>query len=149
MDKKNDTARKAAETIIDAPVKIQLGHDTIEMHRPTLRTLIAVSAAINKMPAIDIQEGKEIQSVIHYAQYCECIADIFALLILGARRHTNYSHRLRLRRMRRRILDRYTPRQLESALGRLFSEMELADFFALTTSLSSINLTKATAEVVK
>ena len=150
MNKKQQaTARKAADTIIDAPIKVNIGNDTLEVHRPTLRTLVAVSAAINRMPLIEIREGKEIQSVIHQAQYCGCIADIFAILILGARRDTNLWHELRFRRLRNKILDRYTPHELESALGKLFAEMELADFFALTTSLSGINLTKATKEVGK
>lgn len=149
MSNKQETGRKAAETLIESPIKIKIGADEVIVRRPTLRTLVAVSAEINKMPELKLKEGAEIQSVIQYARYCETIADIFALLIVGARKHVNFVHRIRLWRMRERILDKYTPKALESALGALFAEMELADFFALTTSLTGINLTKPTVEVGK
>lgn len=149
MVNKQETGRKAAEMLIDSPIKVKIGKDELDVHRPTLRTLVAVSAEINKMPELALKSGAEIQSVINYAQYCERIADIFALLIVGARKRIDFLHRIRLYRMRERILDKYTPKELESALGALFAEMEIADFFALTTSLTGINLTKPTVEVGK
>lgn len=148
MDKK-EISRKAADAVIESPVVVKFGDEEITIKRPTLRTLISVSAEIGKMPELLIKEGKEIQSVIQYAQYCERIGNIFALLIHGARHKACFWHRIALWRTKNKILDKYTPKQLEDGLGRLFAEMELADFFALTTSLNAINLTKPTAEVGK
>lgn len=145
----NNTTKRAAETLIDAPIKIQIGQDTYNVKRPTLRTLAAVSAEIAKLPVLKLVDGKEIQSVISYAEHCRPIGRIFALLIHGARPNVNFWHKIGLYCTENKILDKYTPKQLEIALGAIFAEMELADFFALTTSLNAINLTRPTREVGK
>lgn len=144
-----NVSTKAAEAVIESPIKVTFGEKEIIIKRPTLRTLVAVSAEIGKMPELIVKEGKEIQSVIQYAQYCERIGTIFALLIHGARHKACWWHTIRLWHTKNQILDKYTPKQLEDGMGRLFAEMELADFFGLTTSLNGINLTKPTVEVVK
>lgn len=148
-NEQNNTARRAAETLADVPVKIQIGKDTFNVKRPTLRTLAAVSAEISKMPDLNLVEGKEIQSVISYAEHCKPIGRIFALLIHGAKPVADFWHKIRLWHTETKIMDNYSPKELEAALGALFAEMELADFFALTTSLNAINLTRPTRGVGK
>lgn len=48
-----------------------------------------------------------------------------------------------------RILDTMTPKALNELISKALAEGNLADFFVLTTSLNTKNLTKPTREVVK
>ena len=149
MENKNkNIARKAAETAVEADIVVKVGEHTLKVKRPTLRTLISVSAEISKLPKFVMQEGKELTSVIGYAKYCKSIGKVIALLILGARKNTNIIHKFLLWRMENRILDKFTPKELEQALSALFAEMQLADFFRVTIFLNETNLTMPTREMV-
>lgn len=147
-EKDRKTARKAAEAAVEADIVVKVGNHTLNVKRPTLRTLIAVSAEISKLPKFVMSEGKELTSVIGYAKYCKSIGKVIALLVLGARRQTNILHKFLLWRMENRILDKFTPKELEQALSALFAEMQLADFFRVTIFLNDTNLTMPTREMV-
>lgn len=142
-------ATRAALAVTNAKRKIKIGKDTLSVSTPTLRTLICASAEIGKLPPLTLKDGHEFSTVVGYAEYCEPIASALAMLLCGVKPVANVLHTFKMWRIKRRMLYRYTPRELQKALIDIIKMMEIKDFFALTTSLAEINLTKPTkSEVV-
>lgn len=137
--------KKAAEAVLQNKFEVTIGADKYNIPRPTLRTFIAASSAIAELPDFAPEKGKEIYASINYAKHCEPIAKVFATLICGAKQ--DILSIVKRWRLKRRILNRYTPTDLAKSITRIIIEMRVEDFFALTTSLAEINLTKATKEV--
>lgn len=147
-DKNKQTGADVARAILAGKKSIRIGKDNVTVSSPTLRTLISVSGEIGKLPELVLKENHEVSSVIGYAEYCEPMASALAMLVCGVRPSCNVWHRFKLWRMKRRMLYRYTPRELNVALLELIKLMEIKDFFSVTTSLNEINLTKPTRGVV-
>lgn len=142
-------AAKAAETAIEKDITLEFDGKKVRMKRPTLRTLIAVSAEICKLPEFAPTSGKEITSALAYAKESKPLAKIIAMLMCGVKKDVCFWHKFSLWRTQSKVMDNYTPKELNVLLGRLFAEMNLTDFFLITTSLSEIVLTMPTRGVVK
>ena len=146
-DKRN-TGTDVARAILSGRKSIKIGQDKYKVSSPTLRTLISVSGEIGKLPPLVLKENHEVSSVIGYAEYCEPIASALAMLVCGVRPRINVWNAIVLWRTRKRMMYRYTPRELNMALLELIKLMEIKDFFSVTTSLNEINLTKPIRGVV-
>jgi hypothetical protein len=145
-----DIEQKVAEAILSKNIDLQIGEDKYSIARPTIRTLISVSYEISKLPQIEVVEGKEIHSIINYAKNSKQIGRIFATMILGVKkrnRFVGFFKKNEIEKLADKIIDKYTPSELNLALVSIFSKMEIRDFFVLTTSLKEASVIKPTKEV--
>lgn len=141
---------------------------------PTLATLIMTSELIAGLPPMNPEAKNPLEEVLKNARHCKLLGKITAVLILGAKRvgenrqvpadrqqGTGFFARLmqKIAPSRRRtvaevdkladmILNEVRPSVLQQLLTRRLIDMEIGDFFGLTTSLTAANLLiKPTREV--
>ena len=139
----------AAEAINNEPVEVTIGEDKYIVPRPTLRTMMALSAKVEELPQINMETTNLTAEMIKYAKYCDIIAQVFAILILGAKAKYNLLNRTKMRILANKIANKYSVGELFLAYSELTTQvLQMQSFFALTTSLSATSLTKS-KEVVK
>lgn len=152
---------------------LNVGGDTYTFTEPTPATLMMVSAEVSKMPSIDSNTQNVLYEVLLKAKDARPIGRIAAILLLGAKRikEGHVVHRLsrgkrwswrklrfidtevetgskpELEYLTDKILEEVTTKTLASFIGKRITEMQVGDFFGLTTSLSAINMIRATKEV--
>lgn len=160
MKKQKHLEENVAEAILAAPLKINIGSESFEVARPSIRTLIMASKEIAKLPPMDKDVNTVLKS-LGYAKFAEPIGKILATFILGAKElnkkdvvNRNYFFGLiRLKKslkvdklavLSERLLTDFTPRELFDAYAEIISLMDIGGFFGLTTSLLETNMTKAT-----
>lgn len=140
---------------------------------PTPATLMMVSAEVSKMPAIDSKTNNVLYEVLLKAKDARPIGRIAAIMLLGAKRikqnrKVPFCHQERRWSWRKfrfvntwvkcsdqneldfltdRILEDVTTQTLAKFIGKRIGELQVGDFFGLTTSLSAINMIRATKEV--
>ena len=141
---------------------------------PTLATLIMTSELIAGLPPMNPEAENPLEEVLKNARHCKLLGKITAVLILGAKRvgenrqvpadrqqGAGFFARLmqKIAPSRRRtvaevdkladmILNEVRPSVLQQVLTRRLIDMEIGDFFGLTTSLTAANLLlKPTREV--
>lgn len=160
--------QKAADTILQRAAKVNIGGKEYEAAPPSIATLILVSEAVSRLPQRKLDEGKLVFECLNVAKYCKPLGDIAAILILGARHYNEENsapqtrekwwykwlhicnrfgsseHRTRGEVLAQEILATYTPHELYDLIAILLQRMDLADFFALTTFLTEINLLRQT-----
>ena len=146
----NIVQENVAETIIGTDVTIKIGNKEYKCKRPTIMTLIEVSRLINKYPSTEIERGNEINQMLRIAKDAEPLGMIIATLITGYEKGTlrGFITDLKRKYIARYILNNNTCKEVSEALAVLLAKLEIVDFFGITTSLSKINLTKKTKEVV-
>lgn len=134
----------AAEAINNEPVEIHIGGDKYLVPRPTLRTMMAVSKHIECLPEINLESENLTAEMLSYSKYNNTIAKIFAVLILGEKPKYNVLSRLRLVALIVKIERKYTIGELFIAYSELTTQvMQIQSFFALTTSLRAVSLTRS------
>lgn len=144
---------------------------------PTPATLILVSEQIAEMPDIRFDAENILFEVLNKAKDCKPLGKIVATLILGAKRanehrtvivdkivpkrvfrwnklrwETEYFHKGQvemdeLEHLSTLILEECTNSTLREVVTKCLNNMQISDFFGLTTSLSEANLLKRTKEV--
>lgn len=154
---------KVAGTILQKPVlRFVIGGKEYEVASPSIATLILVSELVSEMPNAPrkIDGSNVINFVLHNAKDYRKLGTIAAVLILGAKRvmQTNWVRfcGIKLWKKRRseaevlgeRLLEDLSPKALFDIVVEILKEMEISAFFGITTSLSEVNLVKATKEVV-
>lgn len=151
---------KTADTILQEPEVVTIAGRQYKAPRPTTATLIRISELIAGFPRIQNVETMQaiIETTLANAWKCGKIGLIAATLVLGItktiKEEKSILNRLFNRNPTREelaeiILVKMTPKETNELITRLLSRLEIADFFVLITSLSEINLTKATKEVMK
>lgn len=137
---------RVASTINAEDVNIKIGKDTYQFARPTIRTMIELGKLISNLPKVEVVSGREINSIMNIAKDLKPVGTIFATFIVGYEVNTFMSliKKIRIKILASKILNRYTCSELNNALMRMLSSLELTDFFALTTSLGTINILKKT-----
>lgn len=121
------------------------------------------------MPKIMQTPNSILQEALRTAKDCEAVGRIAAILVLGAKR-INEGHEMvksesrkwswrkfrfvvrqekesELDFVARHILEELTPATLNETITKRLMEMQVGDFFGLTTSLSAINILDRTKEV--
>lgn len=146
----NRVQENVAETIIGTNVTIKIGNKEYKCKRPTIMTLIEVSRLINKYPSIERERGNEVNQMLRIAKDAEPLGMIVATLITGYEKGTirGFLDDIRRKQLARYILNNNSCKEVSEALIVLLAKLEIVDFFGITTSLSKINLTKKTKEVV-
>lgn len=152
--------KKTARTILQKPIIENIGGEDYEIKAQSLETLISVSEMISELPAIDAKTNQILAESLAVAKDCLAVADIIAMLLLGA------DNLVRLREETRKIffglisfkvrveedvflnlskqIRKLTPAEIYNLIVKVLKKQEIADFFALTTSLSEINILQRT-----
>lgn len=148
---------RVAKTVLGQGNTIRLGGRVYHVEPPTIGTLIYVSGLIAQMPQdVNLQEGKEKQELLGLAREFSVLPQIIGALIVGAKGLMDEDEPNILRRIARRqkqraysrvvneIRNNASPAEIKSALVPLLENLQLTDFFVITTFLNGINLTKPT-----
>lgn len=144
---------------------------------PTPATLILISEQIAEMPEVRLDADNILFEVLNKAKDCKPLGKIAATLILGAKRvnehrtiivdkivpkrvfrwnklrwETEYFHKKQvevneLEHLSTLILEECTNKTLREVVTKRLNNIQISDFFGLTTSLSEANLLKRTKEV--
>ncbi|MCC8175532.1 MAG: hypothetical protein LIO91_03770 [Bacteroidales bacterium] len=151
------------------------GH-SFEICPPTPATLILISKLVSQLPVFDDKAENMMYEVLRTAKDLSIVGDICAAFIIGAKRikenrkvvtkSVEYKHRWSWRKLRKvtepivtarettefkwlaeELLYEVTNETLVRLVAKRLSMMQMADFFALTTSLSVANHLKRTKEV--
>ena len=146
--------QKVADALLQRQQEITIGRHTYRYPRPSMATLIMASEEISKIPKIEYPENAYIMSeVLKNARNHRRVGRIIAILLIGAKRlqpgnvFHNIRARIRLRRMAAKIMTDLTPGEVKALMVSLLEQIECADFFAVTTFLNGINITKPTRKV--
>jgi len=163
---------KAADTILQKTKEVKIGKRTYKVAPPSTATLIMVSEAVSKLPLhkFDNNPEKMLEQVLAYGRDCRAVGEIAAILVLGAR--GCYPYRIGRRcvtksclwglikykkyleplqpivdpkaELTQDILELMSPAQITELIMSILGDMQVADFFGLTTFLSEINLLRKT-----
>lgn len=158
---------KTSRAVLEQPIAtIDVGGKIYRVSPPTIGTLIMASEIISTLPEMPRHEDNVNEEVVlnesmMMAKEYKRIGYLMAVLILGAkevRRSNRITDRinriigiipaLRVRssveRLSERVMDNIGSKDLMSLIVDILSGMEIASFFALTTSLSKINMIRPT-----
>ena len=152
MAKRKDTIEsQTADAILQRVKAITIGGVEYIIAPPTLATLILVSEEVSYLPEVKLNPATPVEDALREARNFRSLADILAILILGAKRLTieeEYTERVWgiFRRKRKRGVDMMHAELSERlvAVTTLLKMMQTEHCFAVATFLTSINLTKAT-----
>jgi len=170
MEEQKTLEQQVADTILQhKTTSLEIEGRTFEIPAPTPATIMMVSAEVHKMPHIRQNPTSILQEALLTAKDCAAVGRIAAILVLGAKRinenrqvvtseRRKWSwHKFRftteqkteseLDFVTRHILEELTPATLNETITKRLMEMQVGDFFGLTTSLSAINILEKTKEV--
>lgn len=165
---------KVADTVLQRVREVEIGGRTYAVAPPTVATLILVSEAISQLPARALDPANVVGESLGMARDCRPLGDVAAILILGARNCAPVPARYERRRaagiagllgrtvevlaspsrdpvneLSARILGEFSPGALHMLIASLLQQMDLGDFFALTTFLSETNILRQTKVVTE
>lgn len=165
--------QQVAQTLLQQATEVKIGDKTYTAAPPSVATLILVSEAVSRLPQRILDKANIVSECLAVAKDCRFLGDVAAILLLGAR-HINSQaatpqtapqnpvrrffsrlfHRQTAQtaeqpltdrqRLANDLLEEMSPAKLHGLIATLLQGMELADFFALTTFLTEVNLTRQT-----
>lgn len=161
---------KVASAILERPVaSVELDGVKYDIAPPSIATLILVSEIVSTLPEVKPVSGDKIlYSVLHIAKDYRALGDIVAVLILGAKGLTETTTRKIVKRrlfglkkveveetvtidrkseLAKVVLENMRPSVMLNVIVRRLQDLEVGDFFGITTSLSEANILKPTKEV--
>ena len=169
--------KKVTDAILQrASMNIEIEGVRYGIAPPTPATLIMVSEQVAEMPDVNVDTENLLQEVLRTAKDSSLIGRITAILILGAKRvkerrlisvdrpviarkfsfkkfrfvkYTKVESEQveEVERLSELILENCTNGTILNVLKKRLIDMQVTDFFAITTSLSVANLLKPTTEV--
>lgn len=166
--------RKVADALLERSTDTLTLHGVeYPIAPPTLATIVMTSELAATLPSLAAYTDNLLQEVLRHATHARTVARIAATLILGAkrilerrtvalpaprgklhwfasmlRRKPSCSERvLEIDRLTDIILHEVSPSTVHELLRRRLVDMQIADFFAVTTSLTIANHIKPTVEV--
>lgn len=168
--------QRVAEAILQGSLKgkaFEIGGEKYTVTEPTPATLMMVSAEVTKIPQVNANTDNVLHEILRTAKDTEVLGKIAAILIIGAKRikehrqktvclsseRLNFFKRITTSFKRKErtveeidwlseyLLDNVTIKTLAELISVRLAEMQIGDFFGLTTSLSAVNIIKATKEV--
>jgi len=156
--------QKVAETVLQRTTEVLIGGKTFHISPPSTATLIRVSELVSLMPGIKLDPKNIVVESLRVAKDCKVLGEITAVMVLGE----GLPHRVQkikdkglrgflggtteevvdpYKELAHEVLHSLTAKQLNALIIQLLKQMEIADFFGLTTSLIEVNLLQATREV--
>lgn len=132
---------KTAAAVLQENKTVKVGTRTYTVTPPSVRTIIAVSGEISRLPAFPNVEGANpMMQTLAYAPNSRRIGRIIAMMMLGRRRVPfDFIRALRRRMLAADILDLSTE-QVFKLLSELMQGMEVGFFFGIITTLNDINM---------
>ena len=170
MKEQKTLEQQVVDTILQGKTtSLEIDGRTYEIPAPTPATIMLVSEETSKMPLINKETKSIFLETLRTARDCKAIGRIAVILVLGAKRirenhqvvisetkkwswrhfrFTNHQETMsELDFVAMRIMEDITPATLNETITKRLMEMQLGDFFGLTTSLSEINTLARTKEV--
>jgi len=168
MDKQTIESQVATAILERAVGEVTIEGKTYKIGSPSVATLILVSELVATLPVVEnVPQDKVLYSVLRYAKDFKPLGDICAILILGARGLTEQVEETVVERkwrlfkrtkkvvrtvdrkaeLSRLILETMQPKDIFDVIVGRLNLMQVASFFAITTSLSEANVLKPTKEV--
>lgn len=161
--------QKVADAILQKPTEIQIGEKKYTVAPPSVATLILVSETVSLLPHLKLEDTNVAKEVLSVAKDCRMLGDIAAIMILGASNLTETVQKPTIitrralwgliklnhtyvrdvvidkkKQLAQEIIETLSPSELHALVTRLLSNMELGDFFAVTTFLTEVNLMRPT-----
>lgn len=148
-----------ADAVLERVKAITIGGVEYIVAPPTLATLILVSEEVSYLPQVEFDEENAMNDALRVARHYRGLADIAAILILGAQRleveevqrYKMWGFIPRTRKVKVNMQARVAEAmmnvemsELSTAVATMLQMLQVDHFFALATFLTSINLTKAT-----
>lgn len=142
-----------SKTILQEPIDITINGKPMQINKPTLATLIEISALASQIPVIPRMESEDeiLQWVLSNAKDCAVIADIAAALILGSRTNTRrfgiswrQNQKNTRSRLAKKILEHYSPKEVFEIVSNALSVQEIGFFLSTITTLQGANVLKKT-----
>lgn len=131
----------------DTPTTITVGGEAFEVAPPTFAQLARLSKEIAQLQITPIDPAKLTEGVLREARHSYQLAHILAVAIGKQPQRPLYKRlidRLKRNTLTDRIYKRATPSEATKAFTEILQSLQIGDFFALTTFLSGVNLTKPT-----
>ena len=170
MTEQQKIESRVAAAILEKPIgEIEIDGEVYKIAPPSIATLILISELVATLPIVKKAENKDvIYSVLYNARFFKPLGNIAAILILGAKGLREKRKKKVVKRylfglikkeryieeeedkehlLAKQILENMRPSTLFNIIVRRLQDMEIGNFFAITTSLSEANLLKATKEV--
>lgn len=161
---------KVASAILERPIAtIEIEGAKYDIAPPSVATLILLSEIASGLPTVEpVSKDKIVYSVLRNAKKYRMLGDLLAVLILGAKGLTETTTRKVVKsrlfgliktekeetvtidkkaELSKILLENVRPSILFNLIVKRLNEMEIGDFFGITTSLSEVNLLKPTKEV--
>lgn len=145
---------KVADTLLQRPRVVTIGQNKYKVNKPTVGTLVLMSELVAQLPNVEFNGNENyISWTIGNARDGKIVCDVASVLILGSKcsdkRFLNIPFlKKRREKLSEKILAEMSPSELSELLITLLKEMEVYDFFDITTFLIKANLTRPTREVV-
>lgn len=166
--------QKVASAILERPIgALEIAGKRYEIASPSVSTLILVSEIVSTLPVVkQVPKEEIVANVLHFAKDYGRLGEICAVLILGRKGLTEereveeevvkpvffglFKRRETVTRtvvvdrkaeLAQIILDEVRPSVMMDIIIRRLRDMEIGDFFGITTSLSEANLLMPTKEV--
>ena len=155
---------RVASTILQTPRELIIGGRTLLVAPPTTATLILVSEAIATLPQAILDSEHVVEETLRIARDCRAIGEVLAILILGARGLTETKTTTKKNlfglfsststetidlkeELAQHLLLHLSSAEMFRLLTELIRDLQLADFFGITTFLIGVNLLRPTREV--
>lgn len=163
------TEQQVANAVLQTPTEVLVGDKVFKVAPPSIATLILASAAVSQLPEVELNGKQIVEESLFIAKDCAVLGDVAAILILGAKnlqeevetpvkrrrkgllgllgfRHTVQEVQTidRKAELSKFLLENLAPRQLREVMFNLIHQLQLGDFFGLTTFLIDLNLLRPT-----
>lgn len=146
--------QRTADAILQKPIAVKIGRKTYQVPRPTLATIIEVSAMIAEYKDVEYVDMPDdpVSEVLRIAKDYDGMERILAMIVLGAKAARREFRVLgwtvwrskRLERLARKIKEEMTPKEITSVLIDVFGTMDCAFFLISITSLHRVNHLRTT-----
>ena len=155
--------KSVSDVILQKPIEVTIGDKTYSVQPPTLATMILASEEISKLPKIELNEDDFVNDTMREAKNSRAIGKVLATLILGAKNARKQvinaekcywwiipffkiKMNTKLEKLSDEILDNMTPKDGLTLISEVLMNAQITDFFALTTFLNGVNVTKGKVE---
>lgn len=153
---KQTMEQMVANELLERKEDITIAGKAYRVAPPCLATLVMCSEEFSKIKSVEISKDNAASDIIRDARFAKDICRPLAVLILGAERiekerMNNRSKWLRrlFRRRKSDLVGRLAhdlsfakPGEITDAVAKLIARQDIGGFFALTTFLSAVHVTK-------
>lgn len=155
--------KNVSDVILQKPIDVTVGGKTYTIQPPTLATMILASEEIAKLPEVNLDEENIVYDTMREAKNSKAIGKVLATFILGAKRARRKEITVEkghlwiipfikvkmvtaLDKLSDKILEDMTPKDGLTLISEALKNTQITDFFALTTFLNGVNVTKRKVE---